>query len=165
MNQLILIIIALISTSSVFGQARHDCQTSFTQFCFEFVRSFDERIVISLDNSPERSSLFVQIYSEPELDQPEVVESRYSVDLSSDQISDLEERLVLALRIPRKDDGFGTDGSVWFLETEQGGFYIRVGYWSPLWNANERQLKDFAKFGALLWELAGIAEQDVGLLY
>lgn len=165
MFRVIIATIAALAAASAVAQSRDSCELSLEKFCFEIVRTFHKPVVFSFYETPERSTLFVKIYSGKGGYEWGEVETRYSVDLSAEQTRDLTERFEAATKIPHQDQGLGTDGSMWFLETLQNGFYLRVGFWAPHWDSENRNLADFVYLGTFLWEISEIAKHEVGSLY
>ena len=126
------------------SQAQGQCDAPGAQFCFLIVRTFHKPVSFTVD---DRNSVTVKIYSgQGGYDWGEV-ELRFVLELSPEQIDKLDKLLEAAVKIPDQDDGFGTDGSIWFLTVNKQGYHLQLGFWTPTAGTEQRQLSDFAALG------------------
>jgi len=152
----------LILVNPLSAHEARDCDLSV--FCFEIVRTFNKPVIFSFDKMGEENMLLVKVYSGQGGYDWGQVETRLVRELEDKQVAKLEQLLAAALNLPDSVEG-GLDGSMWYLTVPRHGSYLRVGYWTPTYKPEDRQLQDFYNFGMYLWEISKVTNHDVGDLY
>jgi len=165
--QIALLILAMTSLWSSSALAARDLcgyrtLEAGTVFSLSIDRSFDSHVIFKIcaRKDPNKNFLLVIVDSKGKSKHHE---SR-QVSLSADTYAKVLALYDKALEYNVKDDGAGTDGSVWCLETQRGFTYSKACFWTPDDKPKERGISGLLVLGQELWRLAAMGPSD-GELY